>query len=98
MRLHPRRPSCHVLPSSPSPSKPPPRSYLSIAWSLLADALIFRQLPARSSMLGAALICGGGLLLTTWRSRSGFDASAAAGKAAASGTGKEALPGGLPRS
>lgn len=63
----------------------------------MADALIFRKLPARSSMLGAALICAGGLLLTAWRVSSGFDASAAAGKTSSVGAGKEAQPGLLPR-
>ncbi|KAL4431065.1 hypothetical protein ABPG75_006321 [Micractinium tetrahymenae] len=68
-------------------------TYLSIIWSMLADFLIFRQLPAPSSMLGAALICAGGLLLTAWRMHSGFDASAAAAKAAGGGLGKEGQPG-----
>lgn len=48
-------------------------------------------------MLGAALICAGGLLLTAWRVSSGFDASAAAGKTSSVGAGKEAQPGLLPR-
>ncbi|KAI3433454.1 hypothetical protein D9Q98_003267 [Chlorella vulgaris] len=48
-------------------------TYLSIVWSLLADWLLFKHPPSGTSLAGAALICGGGLLVALWRMRSGFD-------------------------
>jgi drug/metabolite transporter (DMT)-like permease len=48
-------------------------TYLSIVWSLLADWLLFKHPPSGTSLGGAALICGGGLLVALWRMRSGFD-------------------------
>ncbi len=50
-------------------------------WSLAADYFLFHHLPTASSMVGAAAIVCGGLLVAMWRMHTGFDASSRGGGA-----------------
>lgn len=50
--------------------------YLSLLWTLLADALVFRKLPSSLSMCGAAVISVASLGAILWTARAGSPVSA----------------------